>query len=208
MKIGSDVNVSKLDSLIETESEEEYAVGLGTEFESDDSDDFFEYDPSFQKRFINSTSNDESQNKAVSFDYINISEEVYDIVVNVVGTTEFSKDKSRNNSVLYEQVNKNFSKIVKEILQDQKKKKFPGIISIAFIQFSEYISSMTAEGKPDLSYYDVFHAMNEKFQNFIKKELIQMIGADSYRRAEKRAQADLKPSIDNHFDAIIKKISF
>ena len=208
MKIGSDVNVSKLDSLIETESEEENAIGLGTEFESDDSDDFFEYDPSFQKRFINSTSNDESQNKAVSFDYINISEEVYDIVVNVVGTTEFSKDKSRNNSVLYEQVNKNFSKIVKEILQDQKKKKFPGIISIAFIQFSEYISSMTAEGKPDLSYYDVLHAMNEKFQNFIKKELIQMIGADSYRRAEKRAQADLKPSIDNHFDAIIKKISF
>ena len=137
-----------------------------------------------------------------------MSEDVYEIVVSIVGNTEFSKDKSKNNSVLYEQVNKNFSKIVKEILQDAKKKKFPGIISIAFIQFSEYISSLSPDGKPELSYYDVFHAMNEKFQNFIKKELIKMIGAESYRKAEKKAQADSKPSIDNHFDAIIKKISF
>ena len=208
MKIGSDVNVNRLDSLIETESEEDNVIGLGTEFKSDDSEDFFEYDPSFQKRFISSTSNDESQNKALSFDYINVSEDVYRIVVNIVGNTEFSKDKSKNNSLLYEQVNKNFSKIVKEILQDRKKKKFPGIISIAFIEFSEYISSLSPDGKPELSYYDVFHVMNEKFQNFIKKELIQMIGADSYRKAEKRAQADSKPSIDNHFDAIIKKITF
>lgn len=208
MKIGNDVNVSKLDSLIETESEDENAIGLGEEFQSDDSEDFFEYDPSFQKRFISSTSNDESQDKAVSFDYIKMSEDVYEIVVSIVGNTEFSKDKSKNNSVLYEQVNKNFSKIVKEILQDAKKKKFPGIISIAFIQFSEYISSLSPDGKPELSYYDVFHAMNEKFQNFIKKELIKMIGAESYRKAEKKAQADSKPSIDNHFDAIIKKISF
>jgi hypothetical protein len=208
MKIGNDVSVNKLDSLIETESEEVNTIDSVSEFENEDSDDLFEYDPSFQKRFINSTSNEESQNKAISFDYINLSEEVYEIVVRIVGSTEFSKDKSKNNSVLYEQVNKNFSKVVKEIIQDQKKKKFPGIISIAFIQFSEYISSLTPEGKPELTYYDVFHAMNEKFQNFIKRELIQMIGADSYRKAEKRAQAELKPSIDNHFDAIIKKISF
>lgn len=208
MKIGNDVSVNKLDSLIETESEEVNTIDSVSEFGNEDSDDLFEYDPSFQKRFINSTSNEESQNKAISFDYINLSEEVYEIVVRIVGSTEFSKDKSKNNSVLYEQVNKNFSKVVKEIIQDQKKKKFPGIISIAFIQFSEYISSLTPEGKPELTYYDVFHAMNEKFQNFIKRELIQMIGADSYRKAEKRAQAELKPSIDNHFDAIIKKISF
>ena len=45
MKIGNDVNVSKLDSLIETESEDENTIGLGEEFQSDDSEDFFEYDP-------------------------------------------------------------------------------------------------------------------------------------------------------------------
>lgn len=195
MKIWKDTNVTKLDSLIQSD-EEINDVDISLEG-GDDSDDFFEYDPSFQKRFISSTSNDESQNKSLLFDYINISEEVYDIVISVVGETKFTKDKSKNNSLLYEQVNKNFSNIIREIRKDERKKKFPGIIGIAFIQFSEYI---------ELEYYDVFHVMNVKFQEFIKKELINSIGIDSYRRAERRSQENSKPSINNHFDALIKKI--
>lgn len=200
MKIGENVNVNRLTSLIETEPEEEYVIDSGMNDESDD--DLFEYDPSFQKRFISSTSNSDSENKSLSFDYLNISEEVYQIVVNVVGETIFTKDKSKNNSIFTEQINTNFSKVVKEILKDERKKKFPGILSIAFIQFSEYINS------EDYSDFDVFHALHDKFQTFIKRELIKSIGADSYRRAEKRFQEESKPSIDNHFDAIIKKISF
>lgn len=195
MKIGKDINVTKLNSLIQTDEEvDDVQVTMNVE---DDSDDFFEYDPSFQKRFISNTSNEESQNKSLSFDYINISQEVYDIVVSVVGETKFSKDKSKNNSLLYEQVNKNFSNIIREIRKDERKKKFPGIIGIAFIQFTEYI---------ELDYYDVFHVMSSKFQEFIKKELIKSIGIDSYRRAEKRSQENSKPSVNNHFDALVKKI--
>lgn len=186
-----DVVVNKLPFLSDEEDEAPQELEMESFF--DDENDFT--DPLLKSRFFHNTSNNSDQKKMTSFDEDAHDDKIYDLMLEII---EKPIDLDKENLDLKQEINTLFGKVIKNFRKFSSQVKCTNLLGRVFLQFAECI---------DVDSNVVFTNLLPSYQNMIKKELIKMIGEDTYRIYEKRCIDESKQvTINNHQDVIIHKI--
>ena len=184
-----DVVVNKLPFLEEESDIEPQEQEMESFF--NDENDFT--DPMLKARFFKNTSNNDSQKRMNSFDEEEHDDAIYEIMLTIIGENTIDPEDED----IKTKINKAFSTVIKnyKLFSDIRcQNKFGRV----FLQFCECI---------DVDSNLVFTNLQPSYKNIIKKELIKLIGQDTYKIYEKRCvEESKKVNINNHQDVIIHKI--